>query len=306
MKRKRLNRDQWGFSHFPYYQLRMDNDDFHGTVCIIQITGGDYAYWEMPKAGRIAVRGEGMTWMELIPDGQKRVITVKYFPDWKHDPERINYPSFVNRQYQVSVWYVDVTDGVSTDEDGVLAYTDKYLDVIFSPEGDITVDDRDELDDALAAGNITDQQYKEALKECDTILKDLTEDIPGTEARCARIRKEAEKRLLKETEKGIRNFSTFLGRAGIYLEDLYVKPEFRAKGYGKALLTELARIAVSRGCGRLEWSCLNRNKPSIDFYLSMGATPMNDWTTYRITGDCLLALEKNDNGSREYAAIIIS
>ena len=80
------------------------------------------------------------------------------------------------------------------------------------------------------------------------------------------------------------NFSTFLGRAGIYLEDLYVKPEYRGRGYGKALLTELAKIAVSRGCGRLEWWCLDWNKPSIDFYLSLGASPMSDWTTYRIAG----------------------
>ena len=83
------------------------------------------------------------------------------------------------------------------------------------------------------------------------------------------------------------NFSTFLGRAGIYLEDLFVKPEFRSKGYGKALLKELARIAVERGCGRLEWSCLDWNRPSIDFYLSLGAEPMEDWTVYRITGDTL-------------------
>ncbi len=83
------------------------------------------------------------------------------------------------------------------------------------------------------------------------------------------------------------NFSTFLGRAGIYLEDLYVKPEHRKKGYGKALLKELARIAVSRDCGRLEWWCLDWNKPSIDFYLSLGAEPMQDWTVYRIAGETL-------------------
>lgn len=86
------------------------------------------------------------------------------------------------------------------------------------------------------------------------------------------------------------NFSTFLGRAGIYLEDLFVYPEYRKKGYGKGLLTELARITVARGCGRLEWCCLDWNKPSIDFYRSMGAIPMDDWTTYRITGDRLLEL----------------
>lgn len=83
------------------------------------------------------------------------------------------------------------------------------------------------------------------------------------------------------------NFSTFLGRGGIYLEDLFVLPEYRGKGYGKGLLKELAKIAVSQGCGRLEWMCLNWNKPSIDFYLSLGATPMEDWTLYRLTGDTL-------------------
>ena len=86
------------------------------------------------------------------------------------------------------------------------------------------------------------------------------------------------------------NFSSFLGRAGLYLEDLYVKPEYRGRGYGKAILKKLAAIAVERGCGRLEWWCLDWNKPSIDFYLSLGAQPMEDWTVYRITGDTLTSL----------------
>ena len=86
------------------------------------------------------------------------------------------------------------------------------------------------------------------------------------------------------------NFSTFLGKAGIYLEDLYVLPEYRGKGYGKAVIKKLASIAVERGCGRLEWSCLDWNKPSIDFYLSLGAEPMSDWTVYRVAGDTLLDL----------------
>ena len=84
------------------------------------------------------------------------------------------------------------------------------------------------------------------------------------------------------------NFSTFLGRAGIYLEDLYVQPEYRGRGHGKALLKTLASIAVERGCGRLEWSCLDWNRPSIDFYLSLGAQPMSGWTVYRLAGDTLL------------------
>ena len=83
------------------------------------------------------------------------------------------------------------------------------------------------------------------------------------------------------------NFSTFLGRAGLYLEDLYVKPEYRGKGYGKGLLKKLAQIATERGCGRFEWSCLDWNKPSIDFYLSLDAQPMDEWTIYRLTGTTL-------------------
>ena len=83
------------------------------------------------------------------------------------------------------------------------------------------------------------------------------------------------------------NFSTFLGRAGIYLEDLYVKPDKRGRGYGKALIKKLASIAVERGCGRLEWWCLDWNTPSIDFYKSLGAQPMDEWTTYRLTGETL-------------------
>ena len=83
------------------------------------------------------------------------------------------------------------------------------------------------------------------------------------------------------------NFSTFLGKGGIYLEDLFVLPSYRGKGYGKALLKQLAKIAVSEGCGRLEWMCLDWNRPSIDFYLSLNARPMEDWTLYRLTGDTL-------------------
>ncbi|MBC1563238.1 GNAT family N-acetyltransferase [Listeria booriae] len=86
------------------------------------------------------------------------------------------------------------------------------------------------------------------------------------------------------------NFSTFLGRSGIYLEDLYVQPNVRGKGFGKAFLKRLAEIAVERGCGRLEWWCLDWNKPSIDFYLKMGAEPMEDWTVYRIAGETLMKL----------------
>ena len=88
------------------------------------------------------------------------------------------------------------------------------------------------------------------------------------------------------------NFSTFLGRAGIYLEDLFVLPEYRGKGYGKGLIQTLARIAVERGCGRLEWWCLDWNTPSIEFYRSLGAVPMDEWTVYRLTGSTLEEMAK--------------
>ena len=90
------------------------------------------------------------------------------------------------------------------------------------------------------------------------------------------------------------NYSTWLGRAGIYLEDLYVRPACRGRGYGKALLARLAALTIERGCGRLEWACLDWNTPSIGFYRALGALPMDEWTTYRLTGDALTALaEKN-------------
>ena len=92
------------------------------------------------------------------------------------------------------------------------------------------------------------------------------------------------------------NFSTFLGRAGIYLEDVYIQPRHRGKGYGKAIFQKLAQIALERGCGRLEWVCLDWNQPSIDFYLSMEAEPQPEWTIYRLTGE---TLEKAAKGEKQ-------
>lgn len=86
------------------------------------------------------------------------------------------------------------------------------------------------------------------------------------------------------------NYSTFLTRWGIYLEDIYVRPESRGKGIGKALLKRVAQIAVERECGRLEWSVLDWNEPALRFYRSLGATPMDEWTTMRVTGDALRRL----------------
>ena len=89
------------------------------------------------------------------------------------------------------------------------------------------------------------------------------------------------------------NFSTFLGRAGLYLEDLYIQPEYRGRGYGRKVLQKLAQIAVERGCGRLEWWCLDWNASSIAFYKNLGAQPMDEWTVYRLTGDTLRGLAED-------------
>ena len=94
------------------------------------------------------------------------------------------------------------------------------------------------------------------------------------------------------------NFSTFLGRPGIYLEDLFVEPEHRGRGIGKALLIRLARIACQRGCGRLEWSVLNWTEPSIQFYRRLAAVAKDDWTTYRLTGEALERLAASGAGGR--------
>jgi predicted RNA-binding protein associated with RNAse of E/G family len=196
MKHKRLNRDLgWGFQYYPYYQMRIDNEIFHGLVCLIKLTDGEENYWETPKAGRIQVTGGGMCWMQLVPDNTSRIVTVMYFPDGQHDTERINYPEPANIKYQPSIWYVDVIDGMEYDEYGIAMFIDKYLDVIFTPEGDVKIDDRDELDEAFNSGELTKEQYESAISECEEILKDYCEDIRQTEAWCARIRQLVEDRI---------------------------------------------------------------------------------------------------------------
>ena len=196
MKHKRLNRDLgWGFQYYPYYQMRIDDEIFHGLVCLIKLTDGEENYWETPKAGRIQVTGGGMCWMQLVPDNTSRVVTVMYFPDGQHDTERINYPEPANIKYQPSIWYVDVIDGMEYDEYGLAMFIDKYLDVIFTPEGDVKIDDRDELDEAFNSGELTKEQYESAISECEEILKDYCEDIRQTEAWCARIRQLVEDRI---------------------------------------------------------------------------------------------------------------
>lgn len=192
MKTKRLNRDGWGFQFFPYYQMRIDTDDFHGIACVIHLLDGGTQYWNTPLSGPVRVCGEGMTWMTLLPDNTEHIITAMYLPDNADLSERPHYPAFAGKKHPVSVWYVDVTEGYTYDSDGVIRYTDKYLDYIFTPEGDISVSDRDELDEAYASGAITKAQYRRALQEGKQIHATYCKNIPETEARFARIREHAE------------------------------------------------------------------------------------------------------------------
>ena len=178
MKRKRLTREGWGFQHFPYYQMRIDTEDFHGLACILRLTSGHDCFWYMPRAGKVTVCGAGMTWLQLIPDGAHHVLTAK-----------------LNRKGHVNVWYADVIDRIEYDPDGVAAFVDMYLDVIFSPQGDLKVDDRDELDAAHASGELSDAQYALAIAESERILGTLCSDLPGTEKWCRRLLKAAEQRM---------------------------------------------------------------------------------------------------------------
>ena len=103
------------------------------------------------------------------------------------------------------------------------------------------------------------------------------------------------------------NFSTFAGKPGIYLEDVYIRPEFRGRGYGKALMIYVARLAQERDCGRFEWSVLDWNTPSLEFYHSLGAVPMEEWTVQRMTGDTIdaLAAQKLPDRSNVHAVTVV-
>lgn len=189
MKKKRLNRDAWGFQFFPYYQMRIDCDIFHGMISYIKLVDGEMQYWETPKAGRLAVCGGGMCWLQLLPDDTKRLITVKYFEDGKVDTARTNYPAWAREVLCPSVWYVDVIEDYEYAEDGMLVYTDKYADVIFTPEGDMVVDDLDELNEAYESGELTKSQYDQALEEVELIKENLCQDLEATAKWCAEIKK---------------------------------------------------------------------------------------------------------------------
>ena len=186
MKRKRLDRDSWwSFNKVKtpqYQQLRVDTDRFHGLVCLLRLIDGEYEYWEFPIADRVPIIGKGMLWLQLIPDNTSHLMTAMILPTEKTIRGK-------NYTHSVSVWYVDVIEGIEYDPDGVAAYIDKYLDVVFTPQGDVKIDDRDELDEALQTGDITEGQYQSALTECDRILEQYCADIKETEIFCLELLK---------------------------------------------------------------------------------------------------------------------
>ena len=217
MKRKRLDRNtSWGFQYFPYYQMRLDCDDFHGRVSVILLTEGKYQYWRMTKAGNVPVCGRDMLWLQLIPDDTHRLITASCI---RREKYAMAHPAKLTEQvvvpvngeeretdrrnglsdesmrpqearsvsYRVTCWYIDVTERIEEDPDGVWAFVDKYLDVILSPQGDVVVMDRDELDEAYQKGDLTTEQYEDAIAEGERIVEELGSDIPATEVWTERI-----------------------------------------------------------------------------------------------------------------------
>ena len=219
MIRKRLNRDQkWFFQYFPYFQMRMENEIFTGLVSLIQLTDGEYRYWEYPRAGKVAVAGPGMVWLQLIPDRGSRAITAMFLPDKR-----------------VSTWYVDVIEEASFDSDGVAVFVDKYLDVIFTPQGDVIIDDRDELDAAYQSGELTGEQYRAALQEGDAIVDELCSDIRATEDWCREILEIVEKEI------GQKQFVLFLDVDGVL--DIF-DPDVRIQKLIPEAIERLARLVT--------------------------------------------------------------
>ena len=236
MKRKRLDRNtSWGFQYFPYYQMRLDCDEFHGRVSVILLTEGKYQYWRMTKAGNVPVCGRDMLWLQLIPDDTHRLITASCI---RREKYAMAHPAKLTEQvvvpvngeeretdrrnglsdesmrpqearsvsYRVTCWYIDVTERIEEDPDGVWAFVDKYLDVILSPQGDVVVMDRDELDEAYKKGELTTEQYEDAIAEGERIVSELGTDIPATESWTERILNEVLQRIeggAKPIEKSI-------------------------------------------------------------------------------------------------------
>lgn len=219
MNKMRLTRDRkWFFQYFPYHQMRMDNELFKGWVSLNYLTDGEERFWEYEKSGKVPVCGKGMVWLTLIPDDRKRCIGAYIKPDRR-----------------VSVWYVDVIEETGIDEDGIVYYLDKYLDVILTPQGDVVVQDRDELDAAYESGELNDLQYEEALREGELIIKELAADMKNTEEFCLAVLEKAEEMIAGD------RFTIFLDIDGVL--DIYSS---------KIVLQELLPQAIADLKGLIE------------------------------------------------------
>lgn len=182
MNKMRLTRDKkWFFQYFPYHQMYMDNELLKGWVAINYLTDGETRCWNCEKSGEVPVCGKGMIWLTIIPEDRSRCIGAYFLP---------------NRR--VSVWYIDVIEKVDVDEDGVVYYLDKYLDVILTPQGDVIVQDRDELDEAYESGELSTAQYEGALREGELIIEELARDIHKTEEFCIKVLEKAEELIEKD------------------------------------------------------------------------------------------------------------
>lgn len=193
MNKMRLVRDKkWFFQFFPYHQMYMDNELLKGWVSINYLTDGEERFWEYEKSGSVPVCGKGMIWLTIIPDDRSRCIGAYFLP---------------NRR--VSVWYIDVIEETGIDDDGVVYYIDKYLDVVFTPQGDICIKDRDELDEAYESGELSTEQYENALREGELIVEELGTDIEKTEKFCREVLDKAEEMIAKD------RFTIFLDIDGV-------------------------------------------------------------------------------------------
>ena len=204
MNKMRLIRDKkWFFQFFPYHQIYMNNELLIGWVAINYLTDGEEQFWDLEKAGSVAVCEKNMTWLTIIPNNKARCISAYFLP---------------NRD--VSAWYIDVIEETGIDNDGIVYYVDKYLDVILTPQGDICVMDRDELDEAYASGELSTTQYESAIKEVKLIVNELGTNIERTENYCLEILKKAEKIISDD------HFTIFLdidGVLDIYNPDIIVQ-----------------------------------------------------------------------------------
>lgn len=205
MNKKRLICDKkWFLQYFPYHQMYMDNELFKGWVAINYITDGERIFWDFEKAGSVPVCGKDMIWLRIIPDNASRAILAFFLPD-----------------HSVSAMYVDVIEETGIDEDGVVYFIDKYLDVMLTPKGDIIVCDRDELDAAYNSGEINTYQYENALHEGECIVRELGNDIEKTEFMCRRILERAEEMISAD------RFTVFLDIDGVL--DIYNDHEYIQK-----------------------------------------------------------------------------